>query len=201
MAGLQTGSFDAPDEPGRRTTPRGRGGQAGSPDQPRLTFEPGWKWWECLKPLVWTDSCQVRHGGVVQPGGILVGHDADSTAPEVEIGPGRRIRHRARPGEGGEGGCVSLGRRSMGRRRRDLRRLEVETPSAEAYAKGYRPRRRPIPCPIALAQVEIPKTSSSIERLREEAVGVRRDPDEGAEQRAANSGTNAVKGTRQCHPG
>ena len=27
----------------------------------RVTFEPGWRWWECVKPIVGTNSCQVAH--------------------------------------------------------------------------------------------------------------------------------------------
>lgn len=27
----------------------------------RATFEPGWKWSECVKPIAGTDSCQVAH--------------------------------------------------------------------------------------------------------------------------------------------
>ena len=51
----------------------------------RLTFEPGWRWSECVKPVAGTDSCQVRHVGVVQSGRMSVRH-GDGT--ELEIGPG-----------------------------------------------------------------------------------------------------------------
>ena len=27
----------------------------------RATFQPGWKWSECVKPIVGTDSCEVSH--------------------------------------------------------------------------------------------------------------------------------------------
>ena len=27
----------------------------------RFEFEPGWRWSECIKPIVKTDSCQVAH--------------------------------------------------------------------------------------------------------------------------------------------
>src|SRR4051794_15433504 len=29
----------------------------------RLNFDPGWKWSECIKPVVGTNSCQVSHVG------------------------------------------------------------------------------------------------------------------------------------------
>jgi len=31
----------------------------------RFTLEAGWSWSECIKPIVGTDSCQLRHLGVV----------------------------------------------------------------------------------------------------------------------------------------
>jgi len=33
----------------------------GSTQVMRATFEPGWKWSECVKPIAGTDSCQVAH--------------------------------------------------------------------------------------------------------------------------------------------
>ena len=51
----------------------------------RFTFEPGWKWSECVKPVAGTESCQVRHVGVVQSGRTHVVHE-DGT--EAEAGPG-----------------------------------------------------------------------------------------------------------------
>ncbi len=38
----------------------------------RFTFEPGWKWSECVKPVVKTDSCQVSHVGYAISGRITV---------------------------------------------------------------------------------------------------------------------------------
>ena len=64
------------------------GGQVG-----RYTFQPGWKWSECVKPAVGTDSCQVEHVGYCIAGKVHVsyadGIEADITAGEVyRIGPG-----------------------------------------------------------------------------------------------------------------
>ena len=59
--GLQTKSFDAPDE--MRTFDKGRleiitvGGRTIG----RATFQPGWKWSESVKPLVKTKSCEAPH--------------------------------------------------------------------------------------------------------------------------------------------
>jgi mannose-6-phosphate isomerase-like protein (cupin superfamily) len=38
----------------------------------RLTLEPGWKWSECIKPVVGTDSCQVSHVGYAVSGRLTV---------------------------------------------------------------------------------------------------------------------------------
>jgi hypothetical protein len=51
----------------------------------RMTFEPGWKWSECVKPVAGTDTCQARHVGVVHAGRLHVVHDDGS---ELDLGPG-----------------------------------------------------------------------------------------------------------------
>ncbi len=38
----------------------------------RIKFEPGWRWSECIKPVVKTDSCQVSHAGYVVSGRLTV---------------------------------------------------------------------------------------------------------------------------------
>jgi uncharacterized cupin superfamily protein len=51
----------------------------------KATFEPGWKWSECVKPIAKTDSCQVNHNGLVLSGRMHIRMDDGS---ETEIGPG-----------------------------------------------------------------------------------------------------------------
>jgi Cupin domain len=41
----------------------------------RGTFEPGWKWSQCVKPVVGTDSCEVEHLGYVVSGTMVVRMD------------------------------------------------------------------------------------------------------------------------------
>ena len=65
MPGLESRDFTAPDEtrtPDKTTVElvNMAGGQIG-----RYTFQPGWKWSECIKPVVGGDSCQAHHVGVV----------------------------------------------------------------------------------------------------------------------------------------
>ncbi len=38
----------------------------------RLTLQPGWRWSECIKPVVQTDSCQNHHVGYAVSGTIVV---------------------------------------------------------------------------------------------------------------------------------
>jgi hypothetical protein len=38
----------------------------------RFKFEPGWKWSECIKPVVGTDSCQNSHVGYAVSGRLTV---------------------------------------------------------------------------------------------------------------------------------
>jgi quercetin dioxygenase-like cupin family protein len=38
----------------------------------RFNFEPGWRWSECIKPVVGTDSCQVSHVGYMVSGKLGV---------------------------------------------------------------------------------------------------------------------------------
>jgi quercetin dioxygenase-like cupin family protein len=38
----------------------------------RFHFEPGWRWSECIKPVVHTDHCQLSHVGYAVSGRITV---------------------------------------------------------------------------------------------------------------------------------
>jgi quercetin dioxygenase-like cupin family protein len=38
----------------------------------RFNFEPGWRWSECVKPVVKTDTCQASHVGYAVSGSITV---------------------------------------------------------------------------------------------------------------------------------
>jgi quercetin dioxygenase-like cupin family protein len=51
----------------------------------RFRFEPGWRWSECIKPVVKTESCQLSHAGYAVSGRIAVRMN-DGT--QKTIGPG-----------------------------------------------------------------------------------------------------------------
>lgn len=38
----------------------------------RFTLQPGWRWSECIKPVVKTDSCQVAHVGYAVSGRLTL---------------------------------------------------------------------------------------------------------------------------------
>jgi quercetin dioxygenase-like cupin family protein len=72
-------SFDRPDE--TRTISKGRVEvvNLGDVQAMRVTFEPGWKWSECVKPVAGTESCQVANMGYMQSGHMGVKMDDGST--------------------------------------------------------------------------------------------------------------------------
>jgi hypothetical protein len=85
MPSLEARNFDAPDD--TRTPEKTRvdivnigGTQVG-----RFTFSPGWRWTECVKPVVGTESCQIDHMGYVVSGTLHVRHD-DGSEGEVRAG-------------------------------------------------------------------------------------------------------------------
>ena len=85
MAGVSTGSFDSPDEVRSPDKTKVDVVKLGGATAARLTLQPGWRWSECIKPVVGTDSCKAHHIGLVQSGNMHVVHD-DGT--EADIAPG-----------------------------------------------------------------------------------------------------------------
>jgi len=85
MAGVEVRDFDAPDEtraPDKTTVNIVRmGGTSAS----RMSLEPGWRWSECIQPIVGGERCQLHHVGVILSGTMAVAHE-DGT--EQEIGAG-----------------------------------------------------------------------------------------------------------------
>ena len=84
MATLNKKNFDNPDE---TMTPEkmkvdnvdlGNGVKAA-----RMTTQPGWKWSECIKPMIGTDTCQKNHVGVCVNGKLMVTHEDGSS---IEVG-------------------------------------------------------------------------------------------------------------------
>src|SRR3954447_21112273 len=81
MAGIHTLDFDSPDETRTPDKTRVDVVRTGGTTAARMTFEPGWRWSECVKPVAGTDSCQLRHVGVAGSGRLGVKHE-DGTEME-----------------------------------------------------------------------------------------------------------------------
>ena len=89
MAAIENRSFDDPDESRTPDKTRVDVVRVGDTEVGRFTFEPGWRWSECIKPVVGTDSCQNDHVGYLASGHMGVRHE-DGT--EVKISPGEAYR-------------------------------------------------------------------------------------------------------------
>lgn len=83
----------------------------------RFNFEPGWRWSECVKPVVKTDSCQVSHVGYAVSGRITV-RMKDGTQKTIVAGESYTIPP-------GHDAWVEGNERFVG----------IEVMSAEQYAK------------------------------------------------------------------
>ena len=90
MAGVEVNNFSKPEEirsPDRTTVELVKlaGGEI-----VRYTFQPGWQWSDCIKPVAGTDTCQVEHIGYVISGSMLVEHQ-DGTTLDMSAGSVYRI--------------------------------------------------------------------------------------------------------------
>jgi hypothetical protein len=86
MAGLEIGNFESPDEvrsPDKTEVAVVRMGEGTT--AARLTMQPGWRWSECIKPVVGTESCQVRHVGFMQSGRLHIHHE-DGAEMDIDAG-------------------------------------------------------------------------------------------------------------------
>ena len=80
---LQTKSHDVPDEIREPEKTRVEVVRLEGYTLGRFKFQPGWRWSQCIKPVVGTDSCQVAHVGYAVSGRITVQmNDGSKTAIE-----------------------------------------------------------------------------------------------------------------------
>ncbi|MEV0800294.1 cupin [Kribbella capetownensis] len=86
----------------------------------KITFQPGWRWSECIRPVVGGESCQVRHVGTLLSGEIEVVHD-DGSKARLAAGSAYLI-------EPGHDAWVVGDEPAIG--------LEFESHAAETYAKS-----------------------------------------------------------------
>ncbi len=120
MASMESKSMDAPDETRSPDKTVMDVVHLGSATVARLRVEPGWRWSECIKPVVGGDSCQAPHLGYVVAGRL---HIASTDGSELDLGPGDV--YRLDPGHDawvvGEEPVVAL---------------EFESETADTYAKS-----------------------------------------------------------------
>jgi hypothetical protein len=119
MPGVESRNFDAPDETRTPSKTKVDVVRMGQTSAARFTLDPGWTWAECIKPIVGTDSCQLRHVGVVQSGAMHIEHE-DGTEQDLQAGEAYVI-------EPGHNAWVVGDEPFVG--------FEFESRSAEVYAK------------------------------------------------------------------
>lgn len=117
---IHSKSFDEPDE--RRAPDRTTVDVVRLPGATvsRTTFQPGWRWSECVKPVVGTDTCQVHHVGALISGEMEVRHDDGSTQ--------KLVAGNAYVIEPGHDAWVIGDEPAVG--------FEFDATAAETYAKG-----------------------------------------------------------------
>ena len=69
---LEVKSHDAPDEVRKPNKTRVEVVRLEGFTLGRIILEPGWRWSECVKPVVKTESCQVSHVGYCAAGQFVV---------------------------------------------------------------------------------------------------------------------------------
>jgi hypothetical protein len=120
MASIETKNMDRPDETRTPEKTSVSVVHLGDATVGRFTLQPGWKWSDCIKPVVGGDSCQAAHLGYVVSGNI---HIAATNGTEADLSAGDT--YRLEPGHDawvvGDEPFVAL---------------EFESKTAETYAKG-----------------------------------------------------------------
>jgi len=91
MAGVESKSMDSPDEVRSPEKTNIDLVNVGETEVGRFTFQPGWRWSECIKPVVGTESCQMEHLGYALSGRIHIEHE-DGTGHEIGSGEAYLIR-------------------------------------------------------------------------------------------------------------
>ena len=90
---IQVKSHDSPDETRTPEKTKVELVKLSSATLGRFTFQPGWRWSDCIKPVVETDNCQNHHVGYAVSGVLMVrlenGQEASIKAGDAyEIPPG-----------------------------------------------------------------------------------------------------------------
>ena len=119
MASLSKKSFDAADEVRTPDKTKLEVVNLGSTTVGRMTAQPGWKWSECIKPVVGGDSCQATHIGACVAGSMHVTH-TDGSEMDINAGDAYVI-------EPGHDATVTSSEAFVG--------LEFQSHTAQTFAK------------------------------------------------------------------
>ena len=90
MSGIDSKSFAKADEVRTPDKTRVDVVHVGGTEVAQFTFEPGWSWESCIKPVAGTESCQNEHVGFIRQGRLHVAHQ-DGTELTVEPGDAYHI--------------------------------------------------------------------------------------------------------------
>lgn len=120
MASIETRNMETPDETRTPEKTAVSVVHLGPAAVARITAQPGWRWSECIKPVVGGESCQTTHLGYVVSGRIHIAH-TDGT--EADLGPGDTYR-------------IDPGHDAWVLGDEPFTALEFETKTAETYAKA-----------------------------------------------------------------
>ena len=90
MASIESKSMDTPDETHTPDKAVVSVVDLGSATVKRLRAEPGFRWSECVKPVVGGESCQTAHLGYVVSGRLHIAAE-DGTAIDLDPGDAYRI--------------------------------------------------------------------------------------------------------------
>lgn len=85
VSNFEVKSHDAPDEVRAPDKTRVEVVQLEGFTIGRFNFQPGWRWSECIKPVVKTDYCQLSHVGHAVSGSITV-RMKDGTEKTIKAG-------------------------------------------------------------------------------------------------------------------
>jgi hypothetical protein len=85
MAGVVKKGFGSADEVRTPEKTRLEIVDLGGVKAARMTAQPGWRWSECIKPVVGTESCQAHHVGTVVAGSMHIAHN-DGTEQDIAEG-------------------------------------------------------------------------------------------------------------------
>lgn len=85
VSSLESRSFDEPDEKRRPDKTEVDVLSVSGYTLGRFRFQPGWRWSDCIKPVVKTDSCQNNHVGLCTSGTLTV-ELSDGTRATIKAG-------------------------------------------------------------------------------------------------------------------